>query len=87
LEGLTFVLTGSLPTFSRDEAKAMIIAASGKVTSVVTKKTNYLVAGEKAGSKLDEARKLGVRIIDEAELISLLKFTSSTSQENDALDS
>jgi DNA ligase (NAD+) len=87
LEGLTFVLTGSLPTFSRDEAKAMIIAASGKVTSVVTKKTNYLVAGEKAGSKLDEARKLGVRIIDEAELISLLKVTSSTSQENDALDS
>jgi DNA ligase (NAD+) len=87
LEGLTFVLTGSLPTFSRDEATAMIIAASGKVTSVVSKKTNYLVAGEKAGSKLDEARKLGVRIIDEAELLALLKAAPATSQENDALDS
>jgi DNA ligase (NAD+) len=72
LEGLTFVLTGTLPTFSRDEAKAMIKAASGKISSVVSKKTNYVVAGEKAGSKLDEAQDLNVKVIDEAGLLALL---------------
>jgi DNA ligase (NAD+) len=87
LAGMTFVLTGTLPTFSRDEAKAMIKAASGKITSVVSKKTSYVVAGEKSGSKLDEARKLDVRVIDETELLSLLKATLATSEGNTTLDS
>jgi DNA ligase (NAD+) len=88
LAGMTFVLTGTLPTFSRDEAKAMIKAAGGKVTSVVSKKTSYVVAGEKAGSKLDEARKLKeVRVIDETELLALLKATPTTIQDNDELSS
>jgi len=73
LAGLTFVLTGTLPTFSRDEAKAMIKAASGKITSMVSKNTSYVVAGEKAGSNLDEALKLEVRVIDEAGLVALLE--------------
>ncbi len=73
LEGLTFVLTGTLPTFSRDEAKTMIKNAGGKITSVVSKKTNYLLAGEKAGSKLDEAKKLKVSVIDETGLLVLLE--------------
>jgi DNA ligase (NAD+) len=73
LKGLTFVLTGALPTFSRDEATAMIKAAGGKITSAVSKKTNYLVAGEKPGSKLDEAQELKVSVIDEAGLLALLR--------------
>jgi DNA ligase (NAD+) len=77
LKGLTFVLTGILPTFSRDEASAMIKAASGKITSVVSKKTSYVLAGEKAGSKLDEAQKLNVPIINEAELLALLQGEST----------
>ena len=72
LAGLTFVLTGTLPTLTRDEAKARIEAAGGKATGSVSKKTNYVVAGEEAGSKLDKARELGVKIIDEAGLLSLL---------------
>jgi DNA ligase (NAD+) len=87
LAGMTFVLTGTLPTFSRDDAKAMIKAASGKVTSVVSKKTNYVVAGEKSGSKLDEAQKLAVPVIDEAGLIALLKAAQATSEGNNTLDS
>jgi DNA ligase (NAD+) len=66
------VLTGTLPTLTRDEAKARIEAAGGKATGSVSKKTNYVVAGEEAGSKLDKARELGVKIIDEAGLLSLL---------------
>jgi DNA ligase (NAD+) len=73
LTGLTFVLTGSLPTFSRDEASTKIKDAGGKVTSAVTKKTSYVVAGEKPGSKLDEARELKVPVIDEAGLKALLE--------------
>jgi DNA ligase (NAD+) len=72
LKGLTFVLTGALSTLSRDEATAMIKDAGGKITSAVSKKTNYLVAGEKAGSKLDEAQELKVPVIDEAGLLALL---------------
>jgi DNA ligase (NAD+) len=87
LQGLTFVLTGTLPTFSRDEAKAMIKAASGRITSVVSKKTSYVVAGEKSGSKLDEARKLEVPVIDEAQLSALLNATPTTIQEKDTLSS
>lgn len=72
LAGLNFVLTGTLPTLSRDEAKQRIEEAGGKVTGSVSKKTNYLVAGEEAGSKLDKARDLGVSVIDEAELLRML---------------
>jgi DNA ligase (NAD+) len=68
LAGLTLVVTGTLPSLSRDDAHAMIEAAGGKIASAVSSKTNYLVAGEKAGSKLEKANKLGVAVIDEAKL-------------------
>jgi DNA ligase (NAD+) len=71
--GLTFVLTGTLPTMSRDEASAMIKALGGKVSGSVSSKTSYVVAGEAAGSKLTKAQSLGVKIIDEAELINMMK--------------
>ena len=73
LAGKTLVLTGTLPTLKRDEAKAMIEAAGGKVAGSVSRKTDFVVAGEEAGSKLDKARDLGVAIIDEAELGKLLE--------------
>jgi len=66
--GLTFVVTGTLPTFSRDDAKAFIESHGGKVTSSVSKKTSYLVLGESPGSKFDKAKSLGIAIIDEDEL-------------------
>lgn len=72
LAGLTFVITGTLPSLKRDEAKALIEAAGGKVSGSVSKKTDYLVAGSEAGSKLDNAQKLGVPILDEAALVDLL---------------
>jgi len=72
LAGLTFVLTGTLPTYNRDEAGEMIKARGGKVSSSVSKKTSYVVAGEAAGSKLTKAEELGVTVIDEAELMRLL---------------
>jgi DNA ligase (NAD+) len=71
LAGKTFVLTGTLPTLKREQAAAKIEAAGGKVSGSVSKKTDYVVAGEEAGSKLDKAQKLGVKIIDEAELLRL----------------
>ena len=70
--GKTFVLTGTLPTLSRDEAKDKILAAGGKVSGSVSKKTDYVVAGEAAGSKLDKARELQVAVITEAELLTML---------------
>ena len=72
LAGKTFVLTGTLPTLTRQEASEMIQAQGGKVSSSVSKKTHYLVAGEKAGSKLDKATKLGVQVLDEPALLQLL---------------
>jgi len=72
LEGLTFVLTGTLPSMTREETKARIEAAGGKVTGSVSKATNYVVAGEAAGSKLDKARALGIPVIDQARLEEML---------------
>jgi DNA ligase (NAD+) len=78
LEGLTFVLTGTFPHLSREDAKAKIESAGGRVSGSVSKKTNYVVAGEDAGSKLDKARDLGVNVIDESALQKLLEGHSST---------
>ena len=74
LSGKTFVITGTLPTLSRDEAKDMLEAAGAKVAGSVSKKTDYLLAGTDAGSKLDKARELGVVVIDEDGLTDLLQF-------------
>lgn len=73
LEGLTFVLTGTMANLTREDAKARIEAAGGKVSGSVSKKTNYLVAGDEAGSKLDKAQQLKVPVIDEERLLEMLK--------------
>ncbi|MCU0955897.1 MAG: NAD-dependent DNA ligase LigA [Hydrogenophaga sp.] len=72
LAGKTFVLTGTFPTLRREQAKELLEAAGAKVAGSVSKKTDYVVAGEEAGSKLDKARELGVAVIDEARMLSLL---------------
>jgi DNA ligase (NAD+) len=73
LSGKTFVLTGTLPNLSRDQAGAMIEAAGGKVVGSVSKKTGYVVAGAEAGSKLTKAEELEIPILDEAGLLALLE--------------
>ncbi len=72
LSGKVFVITGTLPTMTRDEAKSLIIQQGGKVTGSVSSKTDFLVAGEKAGSKLSKAQQLEIQILDEAALLELL---------------
>lgn len=67
--GKTFVLTGTLPSMTREEATAKIEAAGGKVTGSVSKKTDFVLAGAEAGSKLEKAQQLGIRILDEAEFL------------------
>ena len=73
LLGKTFVLTGTLPNLSREAAKELIEAAGGKVSGSVSKKTNYVVAGAEAGSKLDKAQELGITLLDEAALLALIQ--------------
>jgi len=78
--GRTFVLTGTLPSLTRDDARALIEAAGGKVSGSVSKKTDYVVAGEAAGSKLDKARALGVRVVDEGALRTLLQESAGAEE-------
>jgi len=82
LQGKTLVLTGTLPSLSRDDAKALIEAAGGKVSGSVSKKTHYVVAGAEAGSKLEKANSLGITVLDETGLQALL---AQTEQEADAV--
>src|SRR6185436_129929 len=77
LDGLTFVLTGTLPGMTRDEAAGKIEEAGGKITGSVSKKTSYVVAGEEAGSKLDKARALGVAILTEQDFLEMLSKETS----------
>ena len=72
LAGKTFVLTGTFPTLKREDAKALLEAAGAKVAGSVSKKTDYVVAGTEAGSKLDKANELGVAVLDEAGMLALL---------------
>ena len=80
LAGKTVVLTGTLPDLSRDQAKELIEAAGGRVTGSVSKKTDFVIAGSEAGSKLDKARALGVEVLDQAGLQALLSAPSAASE-------
>ena len=79
LAGKVFVLTGTLPSLSRDAAGQLIVAAGGKVTGSVSKKTDYVVAGADAGGKLEKAQSLGVRVIDQEQLLGLLEDNTAES--------
>jgi len=72
LAGKTFVITGTLPTLKREDAKKLIQNAGGKVTDSVSKKTDYVVVGEEAGSKLKKAQDLGITLLSETELLTLM---------------
>lgn len=72
-EGMTFVLTGTLPTLKRSEASSIIESFGGKASSSVSKKTTYVLAGEEAGSKLDKANSLGVEVINEEQFKEMIK--------------
>jgi DNA ligase (NAD+) len=82
LTGKTFVLTGTLPTLTRNDAAELIENQGGKVTSSVSKKTDYVVAGEEAGSKLDKAQKLSITVLNEAELMALLDTAQRDEEPN-----
>ena len=71
--GMTFVLTGTLPTYTRSEASDIIESFGGKTSSSVSKKTSFVLAGEEAGSKLDKANKLGVKVINEDEFREMIR--------------
>ncbi len=81
LAGKTFVLTGTLPTLARDDAKARIEAAGGKVSGSVSKRTDYVVAGDDPGSKADKAAALGVPVIDQDALLAMLAGDAASQQE------
>ena len=83
LSGKTLVITGTLPSLTREAARALIESAGGKVAGSVSKKTDYLVAGEAAGSKLDKAQQLGVSILDESALNALLESTHEDAEQTD----
>jgi DNA ligase (NAD+) len=80
LAGVTLVLTGTLPSLARDDAKAMIEAEGGKVAGSVSKNTDYVVAGDEAGSKLAKAQELAIPILDEADFLQLLKTGPAAGQ-------
>ena len=82
IAGKTFVLTGTLPSLSRDQAKDMILSLGGKVSGSVSKKTDYVLAGEQAGSKLEKAQALGVTVIDEAQFMQMSGGTASVRRES-----
>jgi DNA ligase (NAD+) len=73
VQGKTFVITGTLPTMKRDEAKDLVQRYGGKVAGSVSKKTDFVLAGEEAGSKLEKAQELGVKVINEAELLAMVR--------------
>ena len=73
LEGMTFVLTGTLPTLTREEAKSRIESAGGRVSGSVSKKTSYVLAGDDAGSKLEKAQQLKVPILEEKQFLEMFK--------------
>ena len=79
LAGKTFVLTGTFPTLSRDQAKDLLEAAGAKVAGSVSKKTDYVVAGTDAGSKLEKAQTLGVAVVDEAAMLAFLEGNKNDS--------
>jgi DNA ligase (NAD+) len=81
LAGKVFVLTGTLPHLTRDEARALISAAGGRVTASVSRKTDYVVAGADAGSKYEEAQRLGITVIGEEELYKLLQAETPAASE------